>query len=164
MLYISCIFEFLICKENNLSNSHKQKDSEKSLEPGVPYPACLPEVPTASMASPPCLLRLRPCPPSCGRSRSRSKCFHLSKQSQHPLTSRRPCRRPVWAPVGERLAPRSPGTGRWTGIFACRCSYDAENGTPTPPPDMVLFPTKCCAVGIAMKFVSLFGSSVENRN
>ncbi|TKW10459.1 hypothetical protein SEVIR_6G165900v4 [Setaria viridis] len=87
------------------------------------------------MASPPCLLRLRPCPPSCLRSRSRSQCLHLSKQSLHPLTSPRPCLLPVGAPVAERLVPRPPGTGRWTGIFACRCSYDAENGPPTPPPD-----------------------------
>uniref|UniRef100_K3YIN7 CAAX prenyl protease 2/Lysostaphin resistance protein A-like domain-containing protein n=1 Tax=Setaria italica TaxID=4555 RepID=K3YIN7_SETIT len=87
------------------------------------------------MASPPCLLRLRPCPPSCLRSRSRSQCLHLSKQSLHPLNSPRPCLLPVGAPVAERLVPRPPGTGRWTGIFACRCSYDAENGPPTPPPD-----------------------------
>jgi hypothetical protein len=38
MLYISCIFEFLICKENNLSNSHKKKIAKNllSLESLIP--------------------------------------------------------------------------------------------------------------------------------
>ncbi|OEL27327.1 hypothetical protein BAE44_0011657 [Dichanthelium oligosanthes] len=92
------------------------------------------------MASPPSLLLLRPRPPLCGRSRSRSLYLHLSKQSLHPLTAPPgTCRRPVAAPVAEQLVPLPPGTGRWTGatgVVACRCSYDAENGPPTPPPDM----------------------------
>ncbi|CAO2201964.1 unnamed protein product [Urochloa humidicola] len=84
------------------------------------------------MASPPSLLALglRPCPPLCGRSRSRSHHLHLSKQSLRSLTSPSTCRRPVAAPVVERLVPRPPGA------VACRCSYDAESGPPTPPPDM----------------------------
>ncbi|CAD6265378.1 unnamed protein product [Miscanthus lutarioriparius] len=90
-----------------------------------------------SMASPPCLL-FRPRPPLCScRRRSRSPYLLLSKQSLHRLPSPRTCRRPVVAAVAEQLVPRPPGTGRRMGAteFACHCSYDTENGLPTPSPD-----------------------------
>ncbi|KAL6596259.1 hypothetical protein ACP70R_047623 [Stipagrostis hirtigluma subsp. patula] len=89
------------------------------------------------MASPPSLL-LRPGlrPPPC--SRSGPLYLHLSNQSPHPIHSRRAGRSLLPAAVVERLVPRPPGTGRGAGTagsFACRCSYDAKNEPPSPPPD-----------------------------
>uniref|UniRef100_A0A804LWB5 CAAX prenyl protease 2/Lysostaphin resistance protein A-like domain-containing protein n=1 Tax=Zea mays TaxID=4577 RepID=A0A804LWB5_MAIZE len=88
------------------------------------------------MASPSCFL-FRPRPPLCSRRRRSSSrsLYLLSKQSLHRLPSPRTCRRPV----AEQLVLRSlpPGNGRRMGAtgFACYCSYDTENGLPTPSPD-----------------------------
>ncbi|TVU05743.1 hypothetical protein EJB05_48924 [Eragrostis curvula] len=89
------------------------------------------------MASPPSLL-LGPRPPPCCRSRRRSVGLHRYKRSAHPCPFPRTGRRQLAAAVAEQLLPRPPGTSRRTvatGSFACRCSYDAENGPPSPPPD-----------------------------
>lgn len=92
-----------------------------------------------SMASPPCLL-FRPRPPLCSRRRLSSRFpYRLCKQSLHLLPSSRTCRHPVVAVVAEQLVPRLTGTRRRMGAtgFACHCSYDTENGLPTPSPDKV---------------------------
>ncbi|XP_062193070.1 uncharacterized protein LOC133896474 isoform X2 [Phragmites australis] len=87
------------------------------------------------MTSPQSLLqRLRP--PPCNR--SGSLYLHLSKQSPHSFPSPRTGRRSLAAAVVDQLVPRSPRTGQRTGrtgSFACRCSYENENGPPSPPPN-----------------------------
>ncbi|KAK3123509.1 hypothetical protein QOZ80_8AG0632000 [Eleusine coracana subsp. coracana] len=85
------------------------------------------------MASPPSVfLGARP-PPCCYR-RSRSVYLHAYKHSAHPCPlPRTGCRLLAAAAVEQppRAARRTGSMGR----FACRCSYDAENGPPSPPPD-----------------------------
>ncbi|GJN16132.1 hypothetical protein PR202_gb03090 [Eleusine coracana subsp. coracana] len=92
------------------------------------------ELPTVcSMASPPSVfLGARP-PPCCYR-RSRSVYFHAYKRSAHPCPLPWTGRRLLTAAVVEQPPRAARRTGSM-GQFACRCSYDAENGPPSPPPD-----------------------------
>jgi hypothetical protein len=114
-------------------------------EATVPYLAWLPnsqQLRGLLMASPPSHL-LGPRPPLFCRARSRSTNLHSYKRSAAPCPLPRTGRCLLAAAAVEQLLPRPQTTSRRTGVtgrFACRCSYDSENGSPSPPPDKVRAP------------------------